>query len=690
MAAETSPPPPAPPLAALSPELTDRFRQGYVALQSKDDEAAGREFGDSVWTGTPLAEYARLFEAESRVRMSALALARGAMLHAADAMAAGRLAPTALFDAAFIVSAAGDDALSITLFRRLLDRHGYHAQASRARLLLGQALLAQGLPQDAARVFGELWRVSPASPEADGAARQLRILADRGIAGASATPQERVERAERLLRAGLGDRAKREADGILAESPSADVGSRALKVVLDASRRAGQSDAALAVINRALTTLPAARRPPWLLELARFQQRKERDRALLTIDRLLREYPKSQEAPEALLLKAQLLEALGKLAEAQATYEGLAAQYPDEDEGGRALWRLGWLAWFRGAYDDAAATWARLFTTRGGRDHREEARYWIARADQERGQAETAARKFAEVWVEAPRSYYGVLAAQRRGETGSSRLSPPPFELPADPREPLVADADYASIEALRAVGLDAFADEDMAEMTRRSFGEPRMLYALAAAYARDSRYHLALRILRRSFVPVARSGGTPIPPLFWEMFYPLGWRSELMDAAARAAIDPFFVAAVVREESSFYPRARSPVGARGLMQLMPDTARPMARERGLAFSDGDLLDAPGANLELGSAFLAGLLREFGDPRLAAAAYNAGPTRVREWWTARRSDDIEVFVEQIPFNETRAFVKRVTLSREEYRRLYRDAVPAPPAPAGPPDKAGTP
>jgi len=105
-------------------------------------------------------------------------------------------------------------------------------------------------------------------------------------------------------------------------------------------------------------------------------------------------------------------------------------------------------------------------------------------------------------------------------------------------------------------------------------------------------------------------------------------------------------------------------------MQLMPETARPMARQRGLAFQDGDMLEEPGPNLELGAVFLAGLLREFADPRLAVAAYNAGPTRVRGWWAARSGNDLEVWVEQIPFNETRAFVKRVMLSWEEYTRLY--------------------
>ena len=107
----------------------------------------------------------------------------------------------------------------------------------------------------------------------------------------------------------------------------------------------------------------------------------------------------------------------------------------------------------------------------------------------------------------------------------------------------------------------------------------------------------------------------------------------------------------------------------------------PLAQARRLPFNNGDLLDDPAANLDMGSGYLSGLLREFGDARLAAAAYNAGPTRVREWWGGRRSDDLEVWVEQIPFNETRAFVKRVMLSWDEYRRLYGAASSAEPPPA---------
>jgi soluble lytic murein transglycosylase len=300
-----------------------------------------------------------------------------------------------------------------------------------------------------------------------------------------------------------------------------------------------------------------------------------------------------------------------------------------------------------------------------------------------RGDRDQAARQFAQLVKDSPRTYYGLLAAQRApvagrgaaaGEPSGSGKSAPaagqgPFAFPADPLEGLQGDARFDRAAALREVGLREFADEELDELTRRSVGEPRRLYALSAAYVADERYHMALRILRRSFQGSARSGGTS-PREFWEMFYPLGWRDALTAAAGRASVDPFLVAAVVREESSFYPQARSRVGARGLMQLMPDTGRAVAQARQIPFPDVEVLDQPVTNLQIGTIFFGGLLREFGDARLAAAAYNAGPTRVREWWGNRKTDDLEVWVEQIPFNETRAFVKRVMLSWQEYQRVY--------------------
>jgi soluble lytic murein transglycosylase len=265
-----------------------------------------------------------------------------------------------------------------------------------------------------------------------------------------------------------------------------------------------------------------------------------------------------------------------------------------------------------------------------------------------------------------------MLAYRRIGRAADAPRKQPAASLPARPEDAVAADPGFARVELLRRIGLVEYAWEELEDVVQASVGDHARLYGASAAYVRDERYHLALRIARRHFASLAVSGDPALPRAFWEIIYPLGWRNEVAEAARRAGLDPYLVAAVVREESSYYPRAVSRAGARGLMQLMPSTARPMADLRGLAFEGGSLLDDPSANLDIGASFLASLLKEFGDPRLALAAYNAGPKRARDWWKARRTNDMEAWVEQIPFDETRHYVKRVMLSWEEYRRIYAD------------------
>jgi len=653
--------------AGLPPDMRERFTAAVATHKAGDWSAAAREFGDPMWSGTPLEDYALLYQADSALRQGDAAAARALAAQAADRIPESGLTASALVWAASVETAAGDPVAAVKVLQRVLASHPDRPDVPRTRYLLGEALRAAGDQTEAAKVFAALWLQAPAS-YGDAADAQLKALAEAGVTAPAPTPGERALRAERLLSGGLIERARGEAEALVAEKPAPDVRERALRVVMNTSRRLGRDEAAIAAAIDALAVVPAERRPGWLLELGRLRQRRDRETALATLDRLVREHPKSPDAADALLLKAELLEAANRVAEAEKTYARLAADYPDEDEAATALWRLGWAAWFRGNLIESTSRWTRLQTARGGASLREPATYWLGRAWERRGDREQAARQFGALVRDAPRTYYGLLAAKRAPGVAAP-AGAPPFAFPADPLEALQGDARFARAVALRGVGLREFADEELDDLTRRAVGEPRRLYALSAAYVADERYHMALRILRRSFLGVARSG-TGSPREFWEMFYPLGWRDALTAAAGRAAVDPFLVAAVVREESSFYPAARSRVGARGLMQLMPDTGRAVAQSRQIPFPDADVLDQPVTNLELGSIFFAGLLREFGDPRLAAAAYNAGPTRVREWWAGRRSDDLEVWVDQIPYNETRAFVKRVMLSYEEYRRIY--------------------
>ena len=151
---------------------------------------------------------------------------------------------------------------------------------------------------------------------------------------------------------------------------------------------------------------------------------------------------------------------------------------------------------------------------------------------------------------------------------------------------------------------------------------------------------------------------------------YPYDYRSYIETSAESRRTDPFLVAAVIKHESKFEPRARSDGGALGLMQLMPATAEWIARQLGEPFTEEYLYD-PALNIRYGVWYLAELEREFGgNDILALAAYNAGRGNVRDWmerfhWT-EQFDEIEA----IPYPETRFYVRRVLEDREQYKRLY--------------------
>jgi soluble lytic murein transglycosylase len=128
-----------------------------------------------------------------------------------------------------------------------------------------------------------------------------------------------------------------------------------------------------------------------------------------------------------------------------------------------------------------------------------------------------------------------------------------------------------------------------------------------------------------------------------------------------------------MREESSFRPAVISPAGARGLMQLMPTTAARVADQIGFAGYDDDLLTDPATNVRLGTAYLDALLGRFGGRASAAVgSYNAGPEAVARWLAEGRGQADDEWVETIPYDETRNYVKRVLRSRHAYRELYAD------------------
>jgi soluble lytic murein transglycosylase len=670
------PAPPRPPTA----EAEREWARAIAAYQQGDPAPVVAELDERA-LASPIGDHLRLLLADALARRGDLAGARAAALAAADHPREGRLAPRALLMAATLAMRAGDDAAAQAALVRLLDAYPDAREAPAALYLLGETAEARGQREPAARAYRELMVLAPTTGWADGAADRLGRLAAAGTPVPPLTLTQRVERAERLLKGGVPRTAAEEAERIAGEARDPSILVRALRVVADGAQRLGRHETAARALGLAIPRVPPDQQAALRLEEARlFLRAGKRERALEILGRVVAGGAEA-DAAEALWLQGRALEDAQRPAEAAEVYRTLAARHPRREVAGGALWRLGWNAYLAGKPAEAAEQWRRLDAT-ANRAWRLPALYWRARAVEQTAGAAAAAPLYAQLLAEAPHSYYGTLALPR-ATVPAAAARPAGVTLPADPGAAVADDPGFARVDLLRRLGLVEDALDELADVVEQAGGDTVRLYGFSGAYVRDERYHMALRIFRRHFAALAVSDDPALPRAFWEMLYPFGWRGDVVTAAQRAGLDPFLVAAVVREESSYYPRAVSRTGARGLMQLQPATARPMVEHRGLVFAGGELLDNPRTNLELGASFLAGLLREFKDPRLALAAYNAGAARLRQWWQLRRTDDLEAFVEQIPFDETRLYVKRVMLSWEEYRRVYDGGAAAATSPAPP-------
>ena len=155
-------------------------------------------------------------------------------------------------------------------------------------------------------------------------------------------------------------------------------------------------------------------------------------------------------------------------------------------------------------------------------------------------------------------------------------------------------------------------------------------------------------------------------------LYYPRAFSSEIDTLAARFGIPDHVLYALIREESYFDPRAVSSAGAIGLSQLMPVTADQVARKLGLQDPD---LRHPATNLEIGARHLKDLLRSAGSVPKALLAYNAGLTRVRSWEKTAKGLPLDLFLEAVPFEETREYLRKILVSAVMYARLYSDRDP---------------
>lgn len=363
-------------------------------------------------------------------------------------------------------------------------------------------------------------------------------------------------------------------------------------------------------------------------------------------------------AAPALLLLADLQVDDGDVASAANSLAELAQRHADAPQAPLARFRSGLIAFTRDP-KSAATVFDSLVRRYPADDEVTAARYWAARSQDQAGHRADAERRWREIIAASPLSYYAQLSARR--------LRAPLWTAPTGPDTVAhVAGVDSAvsRIAALNRLGMEVESRFELDALADRAERAPAEAPAIAQALLAAGEPSRALR------VAVKALNGATGPRALMRSAYPVVHGDALLEEARRNGLDPALVAGLIRQESSFNPRAVSAAGARGLMQLMPTVGASIAANRGYPTWNQALLLDPDVSLELGTAHLATSLTRSVPPARALAAYNAGGSRVARWIRRPGSDDPELFAEWIPYVETRDYVRIVQRNAEIYRALY--------------------
>jgi soluble lytic murein transglycosylase-like protein len=392
------------------------------------------------------------------------------------------------------------------------------------------------------------------------------------------------------------------------------------------------------------------------------------DAASISLAKLVRSHTRLQLSADALRrLYKDFLNA-GLFAPAEDTLRLLRRIDPMDQTGAAALWERGWKEYQGGNPAAAVSHWSVLDEIYPEDGDAQRGRYWQARALEDLGQGDKARGIYQRMVTSSDTSdFYNRQAITRLGEAASPAAPELLAQTPAGvwPPEPELRRA-----KLLSDLGLDQLASRAIELAAGRT--NPRDALALKGLIlCRKGEQRNGIVLLREAYPALGGPYQASVPAEILFAYYPLTYGDEIRACARATGLPAHLIAGIIRQESAFDPRATSPVGARGLMQLMPETAREMSRKVGVPYAPDRLYD-PTNSVRLGAAYFRELMDDFhGNVELALASYNGGPNRIQRLWTKSgpnpRLDD---FLETLNLDESRNYVKRILVLADSYRQLY--------------------
>lgn len=661
-------PPPEPilaPFLGTVPAEADRaralaeLRRGLEAQRANQPTAAVAAFERAAEIHPGIADWAHALAADALARAGEVAAVRR-HLRAADEWLARHWGWRAEVRA---LRADGDLDAAIERAETAARQRDSDPGKAAAWVVAGEVYLLKADTVAARRAFRKAMEVAPGATAAIDAARALSALRN-------PWPEDLLEVGRIYLRHGNIERALAGLDAYAA-NPRGSYAERsrarleAGRGLFNAGRYADAERRLLAVANDSLA--PPAVAAEALFFAGRSQYRAgRRTQGMETFRRTAQRFPGEEATADALFTLADLEHHEGNLAVARDYYRQAVAIEAAHSNAALAGVRLGGLAFLEGDYGSALGVFDSL-TRRYGGLHLQQAAFWSAKSQLRLGLEAEAHGRLREVWEADPLSWYGFRAAELLGGP------PGPVPLAISPHDEPGLEAEVAAalerLDMLNELGLTTQAALEHERLRAHFSAREGGLYALAEAFNERGETHAGILLGREIH---RREGAWNVRLL--RIVYPFPYRDLVMEHARRNGLDPFLVAGLIRQESMWDPAIGSPVGATGLMQIMPVTGRGLARRAGVGGYQQSWLRRPDVNLRLGTLYMAELMQRYGGNVVdVLVAYNAGPSRLARWRQYPEHEYPELFAERIPFAETRNYVRVVQQNARLYAALYGDA-----------------
>ena len=423
--------------------------------------------------------------------------------------------------------------------------------------------------------------------------------------------------------------------------------------------------------------------------------------AIAILSKFASEYSESQFAEEAKYQIARSYLDAGQYDKSLSAYNELISKYPNGNFADKALWDMGWCYMKLKKKDKSASVFQKLISEHPDSKLAGSARFWTGMNYEDEGKIDEAISAYRSAmeykdWYYSDRAKKRLESLIKSGKIDKESISLQYKKAEFDESLPIVSNVHkYTPIWVQTSLSYGIYDDAIDVYTAANEAG-----VALESAYYNLSICYKMMGDYRRSWayawnlvqLPNVRGKRGELPHQIYNKLYPASYSDIVFKYAKSSKVDPYLVFAVILEESRFDPNAISSSNANGLMQIMPDTGKYIAKQLAIKkFSVENLFD-PETNIKLGSWYLSSLINSFNGRVkdyfsnknsnrqnldyadiaiiLAVGGYNGGPTRIRNWIEEYGINDIDEFVESIPVQETKNYIKKVMDSYETYKSLY--------------------